>query len=200
MLNLIHIPSDDDILRMILIHEGIDGEYTNDPADSGGPTRWGITRAVLALHRGVPLEQISALDIQVLERWESEDIFRARFIRPFAGIADPIRINVIDMGVNAGPPRATILLQQTIGAGVDGQIGFETIRLSKARDWNDLYVGVRLAFYEGLIARAPKNLKWRNGWRNRALNFDSKRATPRTLFSPEPIFEFVGKAYDDEAA
>lgn len=194
---IVDVPTDYEIVRMILLHEGIDGEYTNDILDAGGPTRWGITIPVLAQHRGVP---VTAHDIQNLSREEAESIYIARFIHPFADIADPLRANVIDMGVNAGQRRATILLQQCMGAGVDGIVGTETRVLSHRREWNDLYVGTRLAYYERLIENSPSQMKWRRGWRNRALSFDSKKATPRTLYTSTPIHERVGKAYLEEAA
>jgi len=196
----IDVPSDYEIVRMILLHEGIDGEYTDDPDDAGGPTRFGITIPVLALHRGVPASSLTAHDIQNLSREEAESIYIARFIHPFVEIADPLRANVIDMGVNAGQRRATILLQQCIGAGVDGIVGNETRILSHRREWNDLYVGSWLAYYERLIENSRSQIKWRRGWRNRALSFDSRKATPRTLFTSTQIHERVGKAYLEEAA
>lgn len=200
IIGAVDVPTDYEIVRMILLHEGIDGAYTNDILDRGGPTRWGITIPVLALHRGVSPSSINAHDIQNLSREEAESIYVARFIHPFADIADPLRANVIDMGVNAGQRRATVLLQQCIGAGVDGIVGTETRILSHRREWNDLYVGTRLAYYERLIENGPAQIKWRRGWRNRALSFDSRKATPRTLFTSTPIHERVGKAYLEEAA
>lgn len=200
MWTTVAIPTDAEILHMILLHEGIDGEYSDDPADSGGPTKYGITIPVLARHRGVSSASLTFRDIELLERPEAEAIYLERFIRPFAGVADPVRLNAIDMGVNAGQSRAIRLLQQTIGAHVDGSIGLETIRLTRVRDWNGLYTGVRLGFYESLVERAPKNLKWRHGWRNRALSFDAARTMPRTLPASRPIFERVGKAWLDVAA
>jgi lysozyme family protein len=185
--------SDDEIVRLILIHEGISGKYTNDPFDAGGPTRWGITIPVLSAHRGT---QVTSLDIQNLSQAEAEAIYLLRFVAPFANLPDPARSNVIDMGVNAGQVRATILFQQTIGAVPDGQIGAETVRLAHARDWNDLYVGVRLAYYERLIESKPTNKKWRNGWRARALSYlIADDTAPHLLFMADPVFEFTGKAY-----
>lgn len=187
-------PTDNDIIELILAHEG--GAYTNDPADSGGPTKWGITMPVLSAYLG---RNVSARDIQMLTREMASSIYRQRFVLPFAKLPDPVRVNVIDMGVNAGTKRATILLQQTVGAQPDGLLGPETYRLAAARDWNPLYVGVRLAFYEDLIVSKPLNIKWRNGWRNRALSFyvgiPTVHLAPRRRgMHNQPIYGFMGKA------
>lgn len=161
--------TDQQILNLILQHEG--SAFTNDPKDSGGPTKWGITQAVLSAWKG---RSASVQEVRDLSRTEAEAIYRALYLSPFVALADPLRIVVIDMGVNAGVRKATVLLQQMVGATVDGWIGPETIKLSTLNDpelWNSVYVGMRLAFYEDLILAQPKNMKWRNGWRNRALSF-----------------------------
>jgi lysozyme family protein len=185
--------TDEDIIDRIILAEG--GIYTNDPDDAGGPTRWGITIPVLSKHRK---RQVNANDIRILARDEAEDIYRVQFVRPFDGIGEHVRVNAIDFGVNAGVYRAVFLLQQIIGADTDGKIGLQTRSLSSLRNWNDLYVGGRLSFYEDLIISKPHNRKWRNGWRNRAMSFVS--GTPLRMMSSEerkrgtPMFGFMGKA------
>lgn len=191
-----------EIITMILIHEG--GIYTDDPADAGGPTKWGITMPTLAAYRRVPVSQITARDIQNLTRADATAIYRHLFVQPFEMFPDSqFRTNVIDMGVNAGVPTAVRLLQKTVGATVDGIIGRQTVQLAASRNWNAAFVGVRLLHYENLIERRPLNIKWRNGWRNRALAFTSPAmlmAGPRPMTAAEgaghPRYGFTGKAYD----
>jgi lysozyme family protein len=186
-------PTDDPgILSMILGHEG--GVYTNHPNDRGGPTKWGITIPVLSKFRGRPC---SANDIFHLTRAEAEQIYLKNFVRPFDGVADPLRANVVDMGVNAGIGRATILLQQTIGVTVDGKIGPATRGATHVRDWHDLYTGIRLAFYEDICRANPDQLVFRKGWRNRALSFYGKDRRLRMPRGDDPVFGFVGKAFSD---
>jgi lysozyme family protein len=160
---------DEQIIATILLHEG--STYTNDPTDAGGPTKYGITLAELSAWRG---HSCTADDVRDLSRDEAAAIYRARYLRPFDMVIDPLRTNVIDFGVNAGVRRATFTLQAMVGATVDGWIGAETVRLTKVRSataWNDLYVGFRLAFYEHLIEIKPTQVKFRGGWRNRAFSF-----------------------------
>jgi len=186
--------TDTEIVERILLFEG--SKYTDDPDDAGGPTRWGITQAVLAEWRGTIT---TPQDVQLLTREEAAAIYAHRYIRPFDGLPDPLRLNVVDMGVNAGVPRATILLQQTVGATVDGKLGPETKRLAAVTSWSPLFTGVRIAFYEDLIRAKPSQMKYRRGWRRRALSFVMPQVlsqVPRaTLRTPgEPIFGHMGKA------
>lgn len=167
--------TDQQIIDTILAHEG--SAYTNDPKDAGGPTRWGITLVNLSNWRGY---LCTANDVKNLTREEASAIYRGQYIRPFDKIPDPLRINVVDMGVNAGLFRATVLLQQMVGTTVDSWIGEQTIKaiaVRPAAEWNTLYVGFRLAFYEDLIVSKPTNMKWRDGWRNRAFTFLAAQPT-----------------------
>src|SRR4051794_40927275 len=173
---------DEQVIATILLHEG--STYTNDPADAGGPTKFGITLAELTAWRG---HLCTADDVRNLSRDEAAAIYRARYIRPFDTLTDPLRINVIDFGVNAGVRRATFALQEMVGATVDGWIGAQTLKAITTRtDWNDLYVGFRLAFYEGLILAKPTQIKFRNGWRFRAFSFLSTQ--PKTLRRGARVF------------
>lgn len=182
------------VTSIILPHEG--GVYTDHPNDRGGPTKWGITIPVLTKHRGRP---VTALDIKNLTREEAIQCYLGQFVTPFAGIDGKVRINAIDFGVNAGVRRAAILLEQVVGATVDtGIIGPQTRQLSQLRDWNIVYTGARLAFYENLIVRDASQLVWRKGWRNRALSFidPSARTMRMHRFTGtfEPVFGYMGKA------
>ncbi len=184
---------DTDIINLILAHEG--SVYTDDPADAGGPTRWGVTIPVLAQFRRVPESSITAMDIMHLTGEEAADLYRFLYLKPFDLLPRTIlRTNVIDMGVNAGVSTAVRLLQQTVGATVDGILGPATVELTGAPYWNTVFVGVRVAYYERLIQVKPVNLKWRNGWRRRALSF-LRPVTVARRIAPAGRFGTMGKAY-----
>jgi lysozyme family protein len=185
------IPTDVAIVALILAHEG--STYTNDPADAGGPTKYGITLRELELWRHA---DCTAADVQTLTRDEATAIYMSLYIRPFDGLPEPLRVNAIDFGVNAGQRRAIVTVQQIVGADVDGVLGANTKNLAFARDWNPQYVGARLHFYESLIAAKPSQIKFRNGWRNRALAFlaDNVLALPRRA-TVRPAYGLTAKAW-----
>ena len=189
--------TDEEILDEVVFPiEG--GRYTNDPDDPGGPTRWGITIPVLSKHRGHP---VTAWDIEHLTRNEAGEVYKSQFFSPFQLIHGDLRVNAIDFGINAGVYRAAVILQEIVGATVDGKIGPETAGRSATRDWNALYTGARVLFYEDLILRRPRSQKYRNGWRRRALAHiePELRRTFRAV-ETEPIFGPMGKAFKRKAA
>ena len=187
--------SDEEIIEMILAHEG--GVYTNHPADRGGPTKWGITQLVLTQWLGRPA---SIADVQAIDKALATLIYRDRYVKPFDGLVGTLRANVIDMGVNAGVGRAARLLQQCVGVTVDGKVGPQTIAATATRDWNVLYVGFRLAFYEDIILANGSQVVFRRGWRNRALSFfGSARLRRLSPGDEKPVYGFVGKAFEEAA-
>lgn len=102
----IHTLIDDVIAR--------EGDYSDHPADRGGPTRWGITQAV-ARANGYGGE------IRRLPRGEAARIYRALYwdgpgFAPVAEIAPKIAAELFDTGVNMGPAVAAGFLQRALNA------------------------------------------------------------------------------------
>lgn len=89
-------------LAQTLRHEG---GYADHPADPGGATNLGITRAVLAGWRGVP---VSKAEVRALTRREAAAIYRSRYWDAVGGEALPAGVDlaVFDYAVNSGPDRA----------------------------------------------------------------------------------------------
>ena len=107
----------DSIINGIL---DIEGEaFTNDPADSGGPTKWGITHATLARYRKVA--SVSADEVSRLNRSEAFNCYYWLFVLEpgfdkIVAVSPSIGAEVIDTGVNCGPGVATIILQRCLNA------------------------------------------------------------------------------------
>lgn len=126
------------IIDKVLAEES--GQYTNDPNDAGGPTRWGITQTVLADFRGHP---VSATDVSMLTQSEAWSIYYAKYVRTpkfdlVAKISMAIGAKLIDAGVNVGPPTIAMFLQRCLNAfslrgskypdvAVDGSVGPGTL-------------------------------------------------------------------------
>ena len=104
-----------------------EGGYTNNPADKGGPTRFGITQGVARAHG-------YAGDMRALPRDEAVAIYtRLYWLKPgydrVATHAPLIASELFDTGINMGPVTATGFLQRALNALNRG-----------ARDYPDLTV------------------------------------------------------------
>lgn len=121
------------LANLVDVVEG--GTYTNDPADKGGPTRWGITQATLAKWRG---KLVTALDVQNLTRDEALAIYRSEYVTgpgfdKVYQVAPAVALEMIDTGVNMGQQQAARYLQRCLrvtGAAivVDGNCGPKTVQ------------------------------------------------------------------------
>lgn len=115
-------------------------EYTNNPNDSGGPTKYGITLNALSEYRE---KQVSAIDVENLTREEAIAIYTQKYINKpgFNSLVDldyTVALECIDTGVNMGPSTATKFLQRALNSfsdngskwakiDIDGQCGPATI-------------------------------------------------------------------------
>lgn len=133
----------DEIIERILTEEGF--RFTNDPADPGGPTKYGITQKTLAAWRG---HRVSADDVRALLMDEAGKIYRKRyFVDPgfdqVSELSPEIAAKLTDAGVNEGSATVTEFLQRGLNAfnqggkayadiDVDGKIGPAAIAALKA--------------------------------------------------------------------
>lgn len=173
------------IIEGVLKREG--SKFTDDPKDSGGPTRWGITQAVLSRWRGM---KVSAADVANLSDTEARAIYLVRYVdgpgfRTIMSISSAIAEELVDTGVNTGPARATEMLQRALNAlnrqgrdypdvKVDGECGPSTIAALKAylafRKAAGITVLLRALnalqgeFYISLAERRPKDEEFLYGW------------------------------------
>lgn len=104
---------------------GREGRYSNNPADRGGETMWGITVAV-ARANGY------AGPMRDMPRETAKDIYYKRYVQGpgFAAImtvSEPIAEELVDTGVNMGPSVASMFLQKSLN-GLNRQ----------GKDYNDI--------------------------------------------------------------
>lgn len=108
------------------------GKYTENPADTGGPTRWGVTLKTLANYRG---KLCTAEDVKALTLPEATLIYKKLYWKVIRGddIADQATaMALFDTSVLMGPGRAAKAMQtalnytaspKTTPLKVDGRIG-----------------------------------------------------------------------------
>jgi len=142
--------TDDQILRDILSREG---GYVNDPLDRGRCTKYGITRTTLQEWRG---KLTMCADVRNLTEDEACEIYRARYIKPFDGIDESVKSQVIDIAVNSGVTRARALL---------------ALAEQGPKPLNTQLVIERLKHYARLVQADNSQARFLNGWINRAVSF-----------------------------
>lgn len=136
-------------LDAVLRHEG---GYADHPADPGGATNLGITRATLARWSGRP---VSKAEVRALTKAEAAAIYRARYWDAVRADALPagLDVAVFDCAVNSGPVRAVKTLQAVVGLPADGKIGPATLAAVNMRAPRALitqFCRRRLSFLERL--------------------------------------------------
>lgn len=176
----------EDIATAIVTREG---GYVNDPADPGGPTKYGVTLGTLRqLGRDLNGDGVStASDVRLLTQVQARDIFLEHYFhRPgIAALPPVLQPSVFDMYVNAGANAVRILQRLLVQLGyslpVDGVIGPTTAQAAASCDAQglaDAYGVARRNYYYALADARPASRKFarrqdggKGGWIVRAEEF-----------------------------
>ena len=135
----------DQAFQQLLGHEG---GYSDNKADPGGATMWGVTERVARAHgytghmRDLPV----AL---------AKQIYRASYWDAVRAdeLPAPVRYSVFDAAVNSGVGQSVKWLQRALGVSDDGAIGPKTLAAAQAADGQVLkakMLGARLQFMTDL--------------------------------------------------
>jgi lysozyme family protein len=151
-------------LAKMLAHEG---GYVNHPQDPGGMTNLGVTKRVWEEWVGheVDEKQMRALTPQIVA-----PLYKRKYWDAIRGdeLVSGVDYVVFDVAVNSGPGRAIKILQDCVGATVDGGFGPGTLAAVKVAESDpkkliNLYCDKRLEFLMSL-----KNfVTFSRGWINR---------------------------------
>lgn len=108
---------------------GHEGGYSNrdSESDPGGETMWGVTIKTARAHGYTGPMKDMPVDV-------AKSIYRQSYWNPIRADELPpqIRYAVFDAAVNSGARQSVLWLQRAIGAAVDGQIGPQTLTMSRA--------------------------------------------------------------------
>jgi lysozyme family protein len=155
-----------------------EGGISNDPADRGGLTKWGVTQATYDRYRkavGLPPQSV----VKMTEP-EMKEIYCRFYWQPVRGdeFAYPLALALFDTGVNMGVGTAIKLLQRAINdllpqqkwVAVDGVLGEQTLRAAKTLDPRRLALQLcnrREERYHAIVRANPTQQKFLKGWLNR---------------------------------
>lgn len=160
--------------------------YVDNPADKGGPTKFGITQRKLSAARNRPC---SAADVEHLSVTEARAIYVRDLVDMGLDLApEDARELFFDIVENHGPGNGVRILQRALGVAVDGVFGRVTRAALAAADGRALYralVAERMQFTGRIISKnlkdddhdgIPDNTEFAEGWLNRQSEF--ARRTP----------------------
>lgn len=167
----------------------LEGGWVDHPADPGGATNHGITIETYgrAIKAGLVVQNGETLHagLKTISLKEVATIYHALYWQGAACplLPAPLAAFHFDCAVNQGVSRAVRFLQQAAGAGVDGEIGPETLGKVWAEEPLRLishYKARRLAHYQSLKTYPI----FGKGWRNRLTHAE---ASARNLTLPRPV-------------
>lgn len=158
--------------------------FVNDPADSGGATKYGVTLSTLAQWRKCP---VSPADVEALTVEETSAIYRALYWQPI-GCDNLIKISVatamLDASVLFGPGRAVAAAQDallTLGRtsikvdGYPGPVTTTALNFIDPDKFLDAFVSKLVQRILKLVLINPVDIKFRNGWLNRVNRYRTFR-------------------------
>lgn len=150
--------------------------FTDDPDDSGGPTKFGVTQKAYSRFLGFPatLEMMQALTFD-----DVVPFYRHEFWTPLncGRIKEPgIAIAIFDCAVLYGIIQAAVMAQQALNLDgallrVDGILGDRTIAFLNQTTRGSFLENLRrfvMQRIDLLVRTNSKDEKYRKGWENRA--------------------------------
>lgn len=144
----------------------LEGGYSNDKNDPGGPTMYGIIEKVY--HRYLKNEGLPLKDVRDITDFEVHKIYEQLYW-------DPMHLDLLNkdkavfmfqFGINCGVNKAIMLVQDCLGLKVDGILGPKTAKAINEAPIATL-VNVQKSRYDVVIAGNEKLECFRVGWGNR---------------------------------
>lgn len=161
----------------------IEGGYVDDPSDSGGETRYGVTVKV-ARQNGYDGD-MKFFPLELAKKIYIDKYWNSLCLDEISDLAPSVAEELVDTGINMGVIRAAKFLQRSLNSlnnrgtqfndlTVDGIIGKNTIRALeiyinvRGKEGNTVLVNMlnclQGAFYIDLAERREKDEKFVYGW------------------------------------
>lgn len=154
-----------------------EGFYSNDPADRGGATKFGISLRFL---KGLPKSagdldrdgDVDIDDIRFVTLDQARSIYRDQFWNECRCGDLPPGLDTVMLctAVNHGPGYAKKLLQESLRVAVDGQIGDKTLAAARGARLAELIpemLSRRALFYADIVRSNSTQARFERGWYRR---------------------------------
>lgn len=150
----------------------VEGGYSNDPTDPGGPTNFGVTQAVYDAYRSQ--KGLETRGVVYIEDWEVEEVYRSLYYDQYnlSFYREPLVTVLLDSFINHQSDDVGRMLQRAVNRlrpptslEVDGIIGPLTraaVSLQRPERVAEELLWERVDFYRQLAPRRDK--KWLPIW------------------------------------
>ncbi len=150
--------------------------FTNDPADHGGATKFGLTLSFL---QGDVDKGYSEDELRDMTLTEAEAIYKKYWWDKYeiGSINNQLLADkVFESVTNLGPNHAIRLVQKAINdtgtpIHIDGVLGPQTINAMNTTKAPAILAALKVnlvSYYQGIVAHDPSQSKFLDGWLNRA--------------------------------
>ena len=163
----------DNFFNQLMKNEGI---YSDDKADSGGQTIYGISRNNFSSAFDSIMQSYQNGNIEEAKQ-KAKTFYEVKFWNPLYDQINKsdVAFRLFDFGVNSGKNNAIKLLQETLNNHFgnalveDGIFGMKSLLAINAADDNlyDFYNSRIESFYNNLVLNNPNDEKFLQGWLNR---------------------------------
>ena len=150
----------DEYVQWVLFAEG---QYSNDEADRGGKTHWGLSDRFLSSidYVGAAPTREGAIAIYRQYFWNG---YRCDEMHPFVAWC------ACDAYIQHPPKAAAMMLQQGLGVDIDGSVGPQTMKAAQSPNLLMFWRRYRLArvrYYNDIVANDDSQQVFIDGWHNR---------------------------------
>ena len=158
----------DDVLDFII--DEFEGGFISHPDDSGGPTKYGVTKKALS---GYLNHAVRTNDIHELTKEGAKNVYRAAYVKAVRGDDieyRPLRLAMVDYAIHSGPRRVIRALQDIVGTACDGLLGPITWKAIQDHDPHSLFVQLmaeRMIFLTRIVSNDKSQVSFIKGWGKR---------------------------------
>lgn len=149
--------------------------YTNDPNDSGGPTKFGITLGVLGQwHQLKGYTTPSFKDVENLTEADAQLIYEGLYWNELGldSVLDaPVASAIFDVAVNMGQATAARFAQAAANVAPDGHLGpisMTAINSMHSREFMQKFICQVQNHYIGIVQSNPAKISFLGGWLSRS--------------------------------
>lgn len=160
------MPNFEQALKIVLEHEG---GFSNNPADAGGATKYGVT---IDTWESWVKKNCTAADIEALTIEDVSPLYKTVYwdrLKLDEFQEEELAVFVFDQAVNGGVENVVLRLQRLLGVHPDGVMGPMTVKAANLSDASlgGKFMMASMHYYIDIVKNKPDQIKFLGGWTDR---------------------------------